>query len=416
MEERNNFLNTQILTVITKKLRYLSDFIVYILKRFSNNRCSSIAAELTVTSLLALVPLTTVIFALLAFIPSFQELGAQLQTLAFKYFVPGTGETVQNYINEFVGKARGLSGVGTLMLLVTALLLMRTIDSSFNKIWQVDSNQSILRTFLVYWAVLTLGPVLLGSSLLITSYIQSLPIVSNVVSATGFGFTVWLPFVMAMIAFAVMFYVVPNRKIPIKHALLAAVITALFFELAKSAFTIFVTSFSTYQLIFGALASVPLFLIWIYLCWSIVLFGAEVCHGLEAFERMNEQQDQHPLLDLISVLEILAKHQFMGETLAERDLIAFSKKGKRAINLSIIEKLVALNIVARGQDQSYCLTVSADSIDYLRAFNHANRSFPTTEMINKSQIQDKTKQDLLKLNNELEKLLSDHLVSVSYQG
>jgi membrane protein len=415
-EERNNFLNIKILSLMSKKVRYLLEFILYVLKRYANNRCSSIAAELTVTSLLALVPLTTVIFALLAFIPSFQELGAQLQSLAFKYFVPGTGETIQTYINEFVGKARHLSGVGTMMLLVTALLMMRTIDASFNKIWQVDSNQSMLRTFLVYWAVLTLGPILLGSSLLVTSYIQSLPIMSDVVFADRFRLALWLPFVMATTAFSVMFHVIPNRKIPIKHALIAAVITALFFELAKWAFTIFVTSFSTYQFIFGALASVPLFLIWIYLCWSIVLLGAEFCHGLDAFEVDTGVSNEHPFIDLVSVLSLLARYQQSGQTLTEEELLSRSKKGKKTLNQSIIENLVASKIVSKGQDQSYCLIVSADKINYLQVFNQTNRSFPSSDLINESELSEESKKSLLLLNKKLEKLLSDHLVDAKYQG
>ena len=335
----------------------------YVFERFSRNRCSSIAAELTVTSLLALVPLTTVIFALLASIPSFQELGEQMQTLVFKYFVPGTGDTVKSYINEFVGKARGLSGIGTLMLLITALLLMRTIDSSFNKIWRADSKPSLVRTFLVYWAVLTLGPILLGSSLLITSYIQSLPFISDVVSSKSFSLGLWLPFAMAALAFTVMFYVIPNRRIPIKHAIFSGLITALLFELAKSGFAIFVTSFSTYQFIFGALAALPLFLIWIYLCWSIVLLGAELCHGLDTFELSVNQKTQHPFIDVVSLLITLSKFQKAGRMLTEGELLSSSKQGMRAINIDIIEKLVTANIVSKGQDQSYCLVISACCLD-----------------------------------------------------
>lgn len=400
---------------IKSRFNYLLAFIAYVFKRFGQNRCSSIAAELTVTSLLALVPLTTVIFALLAFIPSFQELGAQLQTLTFKYFVPGTGETVQNYINEFVGKARGLSGVGTLMLLITALLMMRTIDTSFNKIWQVDSNQSMLRTFLVYWAVLTLGPILLGSSLLITSYIQSLPIISDVVTEHDFGFARWLPFVMATIAFGVMYFVIPNRKIPIKHAILSGVLTALLFELAKKAFTIFVTSFSTYQLIFGALAAVPLFLIWIYLSWVIVLLGAEFCHGLDAFELQQSQKTQHPFIDVVSMLILLARFQQAGKCFSEEDLISFSKKGKRSVNTEIIDKLVSLGLVIKGQDQSYSLVLAADKINYLTIFELADRRLPSPQIIKAAQIPEGVKNELVLLVENLESALSDHRVVANYQ-
>lgn len=396
--------------MIEERIKYLLAFISFVFKRYAQNRCSSIAAELTVTSLLALVPLTAVVFALLAFIPSFQDLGQQLQTILFKYFVPSTGETVQSYINEFVGKAKGLGGVGTLMLVVTALLLMRTIDSSFNKIWHVKTDKSLVRTLLVYWAVLTLGPILLGSSLLITSYIQSLPMISDVVSDYNQWLTLWLPFVMACIAFSVMYYVIPNRKIPMLHALYSGILTATLFEVAKWAFGVFVTSFSTYQLIFGALAAVPLFLIWIYLSWGIVLFGAEFCHALDAFELARETEEQHPFLEAVSLVVLLAEYQKQGKTLDENTLNNLSAEGKRAINFDWLEKLVAGGLAAKCQDQSYCLVKSADNIDFRALYKIAGRRFPTREEIQQSELPEATQNSLIQLGEQLRTTLNDHLV------
>lgn len=395
--------------MLEERIKYLLAFISFVFKRYSQNRCSSIAAELTVTSLLALVPLTSVVFALLAFIPSYKELGEQLQTILFQYFVPSTGETVQSYINEFVAKARGLSGVGSLMLIVTALLMMRTIDSSFNKIWHVKSGKSFVRTLLVYWAVLTLGPILLGSSLLITSYIKSLPIISNVVSEYGQWFTLWLPFLMACLAFAVMFYVIPNRKILVKHALGAGLVTAALFEVAKSIFGVFVTSFSTYQVIFGALASVPLFLIWIYLSWGIVLLGAEFCHALDAFEIKRSEHQQHPFIEVVALTLILAEYQRRGETIDEVALNQISEEGQRSVNFDWIERLVAYGLVAKSEDQSYCLVPAAECIDFNSLYQIAGKTLPSDEMIDESELPEQTKLSLLALVDDFQKRFSDHL-------
>lgn len=396
--------------MLEERIKYLLAFISFVFKRYSQNRCSSIAAELTVTSLLALVPLTSVIFALLAFIPSFQELGQQIQTILFQYFVPSTGETVQSYINEFVAKARGLSGVGTLMLIVTALLMMRTIDSSFNKIWHVQSGKSFVRTLLVYWAVLTLGPILLGSSLLITSYIKSLPIISNVVSEYGQWFTLWLPFLMACLAFAVMFYVIPNRKILVKHALASGLLTAALFEIAKSIFGIFVSSFSTYQLIFGALAAVPLFLIWIYLSWGIVLLGAEFCHALEAFEPGQTEHSQHPFLEVVNLILLLAEYQVEGKTLDEQALKQLSEEGQRAVNFDWMERLVMHKLVAKCQDQSYCLISSAERIDFAIIYKIAGNQLPSEDMVQASELPEQTKHSLLSLIDQVTERFNDRLV------
>ncbi len=322
-------------------------------------------------------------------------LGEQIQSLMFDYFVPSTGETVKSYINEFVGKAKGLSGVGFAMLIVTALLMMRTIDSSFNKIWRVKSDKSLVRTLLVYWAVLTLGPILLGSSLLLTSYLKSLPLVSDVVNDNSRLLTVWLPFFMAGIAFSVMYYVIPNRKIPFYHALIAGAITAIFFELAKFCFAVFVASFSTYQLIFGALAAVPLFLIWIYLSWGIVLLGAEICHGLSAFELEARSSREHPFIEIVKVILLLGEYQNSGKVLDFDNLQQFQDEHSQWINFNWIDKLANADIIVRTQDQSFCLLKSVDKIDYSSIFEVCGRTLPELSQIEDSELPDKTRHGLI---------------------
>ncbi|WP_196138309.1 YihY family inner membrane protein [Aliikangiella sp. G2MR2-5] len=398
--------------MVEERIKYLKAFVFHIFKQYSKDRCSSIAAELTVTSLLALVPLSAVIFALLAFVPSFQALGEEMQSWLFKYFVPGTGETVRQYINEFVGKARELSTVGSLMLLITALLMMRTIDTSLNKIWHARSNKSFIRTFLVYWAVLTLGPLLLGSSLFITSYIKSIPVVSDVVENHSQWFTWWLPFLMESIAFSLIFYVIPNRKVPITHALISGGLTAILFEVAKWGFGVFVTSFSTYQLIFGALAAVPLFLIWIYLTWSILLFGAEICHGIEAFEMERDKAKEHPFIEIVNLILLLGDFQDAGKTIDEEQLKLISKKGKRQSNVDWLEKLVEAGLVVKTQEQSYCLLKSLDKIDFLSIYQVAGNQFPTQFQVNQSQLPENTQKQLLAFSQSMTEMLSGHLVSV----
>jgi len=395
-----------------ERVKYLKAFVVYVFRRFSQDRCSSIAAELTITSLLALVPLSAVIFALLGFIPSFQELGEQLQSLVFKYFVPGTGETVKSYINEFVGKAKGLSGIGSMMLLITALLMMRTIDNSFNKIWRSQYSKSVLRTFLVYWAVLSLGPLLLGSSLLITSYLKSLPVISQMVADHDQWFVFWLPFAMELLAFSLLYLLIPNRKIVMWHALLSGLLTACLFEFAKYGFGVFVKSFSTYQLIFGALATVPLFLIWIYLSWGLMLFGAEVCHALEAFELEREKAWEHPFIEVVSLILMLSQYQQQGKTLDEKTLKRLSRPGKREANLSWLEKLVDAELVAKTEDQAYCLLKSADCIDFLSIYQVAGNQFPQLEQVEASSLPTTLKTELSRFSHNMAKMLSGHLVTL----
>ena len=290
---------------MAEKLQWLRQFIAFVWLRFGNDRCSSIAAELTVTSLLSMVPLLTVIFALLALFPQFQHLSQDVQAWIFQNFIPESSQMIKDYLFRYVENTRGLTWAGMVMLVVTSLMLMRTIDKSFNHIWQVKQNSAPVRVFLVYWAVLTMGPLLLAMSLGISSYFASLPLISDVVTSQSTLFKRGLPMLMSSIAFTVMYVAVPNRKVSIRHAAIAAAITAILFETAKWGFGLFVTKFSTYQLIFGALASVPLFLIWVLVSWMIVLLGAQVCHALDVFQPEGERDTSHPFIVAARILKAL---------------------------------------------------------------------------------------------------------------
>jgi len=389
-----------------EKLNYWKAFADDVLTRFGRDKCLSVAAELTVTSLLALVPLTTVVFSLLALIPSFQTLATQLQALLFEYFVPSTGESVQNYLSEFVGKTKGMSGLGFLMLLVTALLMMRTIDSSFNHIWQIKSRKSVVRTFLVYWAILTLGPIFLGTSLIFTSYLKSLPLLSNVVAQENSWMAVGVPIFMEIIAFSIMFFIIPNRKILIKHALVASIVTTGLFELAKSGFVIFVEYFSTYQLIFGALATIPLFLIWVYLSWSIILFGAEVCHGLFAFEIRQKKNSEQPFIQLLKIMLLLSEQQSNGEVVTETQLKSSGGWCSKETNILWLEKLNEAGIVAKLENQHYCLKINNADIDFSMVYDVSGKSLPSVKEIEESDLPKKLQTSLVELSQDMTKLLT----------
>jgi len=393
-----------------EKLIYWRAFIRYLFARFQQDKCSSVAAELTVTSLLALVPLTTVVFSLLALIPNFQNMAVQLQELMFEYFVPATGESVQNYLTEFVGKAKSMSGVGFVMLLVTALLMMRTIDTSFNNIWHIRGTKSFVRTFLVYWAVLTLGPILLGTSLVVTSYLQSLPILSDVVQENSRWITLGLPMLLETITFSLMFFVIPNRKILLSHALIASFTAAILFELAKSGFAVFVEYFSTYQLIFGALATIPLFLIWIYLSWSIILFGAEICHGLFAFEVNQKEEAVHPFIQLLQIILVLSEKQMQGETISEQQLVCHDDWGSREASVLWLERLIGAGIVAKLQNQCYCLKISFSDIDYQIIYQVAGRQLAPEEAISKSDLPKIIRKKVQHLSDNIDDLLRQKLI------
>ncbi|MCB1873686.1 MAG: virulence factor BrkB family protein [Gammaproteobacteria bacterium] len=243
------------------------------------------AASLTYTTLLSLVPLMTVGLAIFSAFPISEKLGDELQDFVFKNFVPASGEVVQRYFQEFSSKASKLTGVGFGFLVVVAVMLMITIDQAINSIWRVRQKRKPLAKFLMYWSILSLGPLLIGLSVVVTSYMVSMPIISDTAATLGLRHRLLaiMPLLAAAVAFSLLYAVVPNRKVPPLHAITGGILAALLFEMAKRGFAFYVTQFPTYEAIYGALAVVPIFLVWIYLCWVVTLLGAEFAYCLSIF-------------------------------------------------------------------------------------------------------------------------------------
>ncbi|NVJ50197.1 MAG: YihY family inner membrane protein [Gammaproteobacteria bacterium] len=394
-----------------EKLNWLKQFSLFTLSRFAKDRCPSIAAELTVTSLLSLVPLMTVIVALVSLFPQFQTMETEVQSFIIQNLMPESGETLQRYVNQYVKNTQGLTTIGFIILVITSLMLMRTIDKSFNHIWQVKTKPAPVRVFLVYWAVLTMGPLLLAMSLAVSSYFASLPYVSEVVIQQNSTIKQLVPMVMAFVAFSVMFKVVPNRPVKFRHALVSAAITSVLFELAKMGFAVFVKQFSTYQLIFGALASVPLFLIWMQLSWMILLVGAEICHALGVFQPRDNRQISQPLIVAARILKYLAQAQQNRQAVTLDDLQQMANSVRLDSLSKAMAQLISSNLVLVMDNESYTLT--GDSHDYRLAdlveagFTDIPSAAALAEL---ARVDAELAEQLSAARQALLKELSDHLV------
>ena len=259
-------------------------FVTLVAGRFFRHQGPQNAAALTFTSLLSLVPLMTVTLAIFSAFPVADRVYEIVQEFVFENFVPASSEQLQMHLSEFISKASRLTGPGSAFLLVVALMMMHNIDVALNVIWEVKTKRSFASKFLIYWAVLSLGPILIGASVLVTSYIISLPILTEAASTgTGRQLLGLTPVLASAVAFTMMYLVVPNRRVRFAHAVVGGVFAAIMFELAKRGFGFYITQFPTYQAIYGALASIPIFLVWVYLSWVVVLLGAEMTHCLSIY-------------------------------------------------------------------------------------------------------------------------------------
>ncbi len=249
--------------------------------RFLADGCPRQAAGLSYVSLLAIVPLLAIVLAIFAGFPAFASLRADVQGLILRNMLPDVELQVADQLTAFVSNASNMTGPGLIGLAVTAILLMSNINGALNAIWRVAEPRPFVMRMMVYWMLLTLGPLLIGASLTVSSYafaavqwldvghVTELRIFSRLVSMT-----------LAMLGFGLIYFVVPNRSIHPGHALAGGLVAAILLETLKASFGLYLSHFPSYQLVYGAVAALPIFLVWMYLSWVVILFGAEAAAAL----------------------------------------------------------------------------------------------------------------------------------------
>jgi len=271
-------------------LEDLGQVIWYTGRRFVRDGGLQTAAALSYSSLLALVPLITISFALLTAFDAFEAVRSDLQEMLFDTFPADISKAVSDQFTTFIDNANRMTGVGVAGLGVVAVLLLNTITGGLDAIWRVSEPRPLALRVLVYWALLTMGPLLLGASLSLSSYAFAAVQWSGVSDYTPpFIAARVLPVLLAILGFTLMFLVVPNRAVSLKHAVLGAVLAAFLLELLKIGFGIYLSNFPTYQVIYGALAAIPIFLLWMYLSWAAVIFGAELAASLPEWRVAKER-------------------------------------------------------------------------------------------------------------------------------
>ncbi|HFB2594910.1 YihY family inner membrane protein [Neisseria gonorrhoeae] len=344
-------------------------FAWFVIRRFSEERVPQAAASMTFTTLLALVPVLTVMVAVASIFPVFDRWSDSFVSFVNQTIVPQGADMVFDYIDAFRDQANRLTAIGSVMLVVTSLMLIRTIDNAFNRIWRVNTQRPWMMQFLVYWALLTFGPLSLGVGI-------SFMVGSVQDSVLSSGAQQWADALKtaARLAFMTLllwglYRFVPNRFVPARQAFVGALITAFCLETARFLFTWYMGNFDGYRSIYGAFAAVPFFLLWLNLLWTLVLGGAVLTSSLsywqgEAFRRGFDSRGQFD--DVLKILLLLDAAQKEGRTLSVQEFRRHINMGYDELG-ELLEKLARYGYIYSGR-QGWVLKTGADSIELSELF------------------------------------------------
>ncbi|HSA72270.1 MAG TPA: YihY family inner membrane protein [Burkholderiales bacterium] len=353
--------------------RGFGDFGLAVFWRFYEERGLQTAGSLTYTTLLSLVPLFTVALAVSTAFPVFDDTVGALQEFVLENFLPDARgiDTIADQITAFTQNAGRLTAIGLGFFFVTAVMLMMTIDVSLNRLFRVQRSRPLLQQVLIYWAVLTLGPVLIGGSLSMTSFAVG---ASLGWLQLGFAADVVLgvlPFIFTCAALTLLYGIVPYRAVKLRDALIGGVVAGIAFELAKRGFAVYLARFPTYTLIYGAFATIPIFLVWLYLSWVVVLAGATLTAMLPAY-RLAEggPLPGRDFMDALIVLSLLARTQEKGGPMR---LAQISNQVRVVPHRceAVLERAGRLGWTARTDKDGWVLARDADDLrvaDLYRAF------------------------------------------------
>ena len=348
------------------RLHRLGRFVAAVFRRFFDDGCLTLAGSLTYTALLALVPLLTVALTLITAFPVFEDITSGIDDFIAKNMLPpAVAKTVTGSIERFTQSAAGLTAAGLTVLAVTAVLLMLTIDRAFNKIWRVSRSRPLLLRILTYAAVLAFGPLLIGISLTITSYLVTVSLgIARHVPGAGAVVLAVAPVILTALAFMLMYLIVPNRRVRVADAAVGGVAAAVLFEVMKRAFALYIANFPNYRLIYGAFAAVPIFLVWVYLSWVVTLLGAVIAamvpnYGV-ALARVGNDLDSR-FRAALAILRVLVRARRDARSLDTRQVLVQAGVTTE-VGESALDRLVAGGWAVRGADRRWALARDPDAV------------------------------------------------------
>lgn len=354
-----------------RRLREIPLFMWYVCKRYWYDHCFQSAAAMSYNFLFAAIPMIAVGLAILAAFPVFDQIRLGFQDFIVQYLLPQAGEDFRHALDEFLRNTRNLTAFGILALAITAIILLDTIETVFNRIWRQSQVRPLVARVTMYWAILTFAPLLVGGSVALSTIVfhqGGIARFSGVVATL-----VWIaPLVLLWAAFLISYIIIPYRRVRVRSAVLGAAIAAALFQSLRWGFALYVEAFPSYKTLYGTLSVIPIFLLWVYLVWCVVLFGAEIVAGSPEWRRRpgagtaKGSQPARRLIATLLMLERLYVARKTGEAVrtdALADLAAESlADSDRGAVQQILDRLVADKIIGRAEPSGWYLVRDAKAV------------------------------------------------------
>ena len=352
----------------------------HVWKHFQEDRCLEEAASLSYTSLLALVPLVAVSFGLVAAFTVFSQISEKLQSFIFANFIPAAGDQIEPYLNTFLESVSSLTLPGTVFLIITALLLMFRIEVAFNRIWRVDRARTLINRIVMYWSVLTLGPILTGAAIALSA--QKVLTTLGIEEGLAPGWSHLGIFFLSWMVFTMFFVLVPNRRVQFRNAVVGAFLSTVLFDVAKLGFVAYVSN-ANYSVIYGALATIPIFLFWLYIVWAVILFGASLAASLTTFSDRISAAGDWPEKWTFQLSYRLVGHlwsaQRAGESLSRRELMELEERASEHQILQLMQQLQHARIVTRNHEERWILARNLEEVTLGALYQCGNNYLPLAE-------------------------------------
>lgn len=365
MEDKRRHFSLLVKDRIPRSTWQTLNFLRFALARFWNDNFLQAAAAMTYSTLLALVPFLVLTFAILSGFPAFDAARQRMTELFFDILVPEVSAEVEMYLSEFTANASNLTAVGVVALAITAIFLLSSIEFTLNSVWRVKRQRPIGVRILIYWTILTLGPLLLGASFALTSdAIGNLlgwgleGAVPEEPSLAASAFNNAIALIARILAFTLLFILVPARPVRFRDAAIGGVFSGIAFELLRWAFNSFLTAGSTYETMYGAVAIFPIFLVWLYASWTVIILGAVFAASFPDWWKTNETlaptelSPADRLAIAVALLAALLRQSHNGGALTEatlHDVVPLQGRD------DVLEQLKAQDLVVMTENDELCL-------------------------------------------------------------